>query len=455
ADEKLRNEIENLLNDCTVDKVDKWITYLNKIADQQKIIDDWKFQNFKSFLQKIANIKPELADKILSDAFEQNKNLKNYTRYFLDGFRNANQLKLWDKYVKKIIDTNSIQLTSSIVYSLYLPEGSDLVNKIRKKDIDLLEDIVKQKGKFSYLQDKMDYEIHYAIINSLARNHATNSQRMEHLIVQEISQNPHYLKLYFQQLPYVIWKKRFNIQTLSSDTIEFLKQKMIELTDIDWHIQEILIAIGKRDGIQAVMDIFLNRINKDVESKEKHGFTIDERYEAIPYHINPELCNFITQHPDFKEIAGKWIENMTVKLSVYNFHISHFMQEIGIGFNEILKSLIEKGDEDSLMKAVLVMHSIEGVNFDMCIEIVRRTDNEQILRKVSVNMYSTGIVSGEYGIANAYEGKAKELKKYKDDENEHVRKFAKRMIKSFRDSAKRERKRADEEMQLRKIEFEG
>ena len=70
-------------------------------------------------------------------------------------------------------------------------------------------------------------------------------------------------------------------------------------------------------------------------------------------------------------------------------------------------------------------------------------------------MYTTGVITGEYGIAQAYENKAKALGKYKADESERVRQFADRMIKSFLDSAKRERQRADEEKQLRKIEFEG
>ena len=47
------------------------------------------------------------------------------------------------------------------------------------------------------------------------------------------------------------------------------------------------------------------------------------------------------------------------------------------------------------------------------------------------------------------------LKKYLVDESERVRIFAKDMINSFLESAKRERQRADEEKQLRRIEFEG
>jgi len=70
-------------------------------------------------------------------------------------------------------------------------------------------------------------------------------------------------------------------------------------------------------------------------------------------------------------------------------------------------------------------------------------------------MYTTGVVSGEYGIAEAYEKKAERLEKYKGDESERVKTFVNRMIKSFQESAKKERQRADEEKQLRKIEFEG
>jgi hypothetical protein len=70
-------------------------------------------------------------------------------------------------------------------------------------------------------------------------------------------------------------------------------------------------------------------------------------------------------------------------------------------------------------------------------------------------MCATGVVSGEYGIANAFENKAKELEKYKDDPSDRVRQFVARMIQSFKEDAVRERLRADEEKQLRRIEFEG
>ena len=73
----------------------------------------------------------------------------------------------------------------------------------------------------------------------------------------------------------------------------------------------------------------------------------------------------------------------------------------------------------------------------------------------SANMYSSGAVSGEYGIAITYENKAKELKKYKNDSSDRVRKFVTRLIRNLNESAAKARQRAEEEIQLRRIEFEG
>ena len=101
--------------------------------------------------------------------------------------------------------------------------------------------------------------------------------------------------------------------------------------------------------------------------------------------------------------------------------MSHLFQRLGKGFSEIVASLIEKGGDDNLLKAARAMHSIDGTNFELCIEIIRKTDNKKILSQIDSNMYTTGVVSGEYGLVEAYEGKAKMLEKYKADESERVK----------------------------------
>jgi len=456
AEQKRKEEIDKLVASIEQPHIEEWFDKLDRIAAQHELIDDWQFYGFKFFLLKLAQVKPQLANKLLDRAFADNLPIKHFAGSLLVGFRIVAQFELWDNYAGRIIRDNDVHFISVLLDSLNLPEGMDLEKNIRENDIELLKNIVHKKDPFSFLSGQDNPELHYALINTLARNYKRNPEQIEPLIVKEIESNPQLLDMFFRHLPLIIARGWISVQELRSETVEFLKEKMIDLRDIDWHVQELLLAIGRRYGLRAVLDVFLKRIQKDTKrTGERRQFEY-KHYEAIPYHFNSGLSDFIAQSPEYKEIAVGWVAEMTANWSIYNWHVGYFLQRIGKGLREILMVLIEKGNDDSLMKAARAMHSIEGgVDLDLCIEIVRRTDNEKILSQVATNMYSTGVVSGEYGIAVAHEGKAKELERFKDDESERVRKFVADMMKSFQDSAERERQRVEEDKQLRKMEFEG
>lgn len=454
--EKIRSEeINRLIGSIEKEQLEEWFNKLNKIARQYTIVDEWKFNAFKGFLRKLSEEKPQIADELLKKAFEHNSPLKYFTGDFLDGFRIGAHFEIWDKYFNEIINAEDILLVTALVSSLNFPQDANLKKFIREKDIDFLENIARRRVQFSFLKKADDRVLEYALFNTLIRNFKRSLNRIEPLIVEEIKRYPEYLNIFFIELSIATRRGWIDIKELLPETIEFLKEKMVELSDIDWRFQEFLQTIGECYGLKAVLDVFMNRIEKDVRRKEKTSRDLDERYETIPYHLNPNLVKFMVEHPDYEKIINKWVAKMTTDWSIYNWHVSHFLQSLEKGFGKVLTSLIQKGGDENLMKVARAMHSINSVDFDICIEIIRRTDNEDIIRLVGGNMYSTGVVSGEYGIAEAYEKKAEKLKKYLVDENERVRIFAKDMINSFLESAKRERQQADEEKQLRKIEFEG
>lgn len=455
ADQKRAEEISKLIDSIEGPYLEEWSNKLNKIAANHVLVDNWQLQILRFFLQKLTHMKPRLADKLLDEAFENNLPLKHFILSFLNGFRTGTQFALWDKYAKKIVRAQDVQLTSALVYSLDLPKGTDLEESIRDADLDLLERIVKEKELFSFLQGQDNQLLHHALINTLARNYKRSPELIESLFVREIESNPEHLRMFLRQFPVITMRGWISIQDLSKETIDFLKEKMVELPSVDWDVQDLLLEIGKRDGPCSVLDMFLQRIEKDVSGKGRRSQYEKGRYEAIPYHFNPELREFIAQHSKYKEIVGEWIAKMTTEWSIYNWHVGRFLQRIKKGLDEILMSLIEEGDDGSLMRAVRVMHSVESTNFHLPIEIVRRTDDEKILSEVKDNMSATGVVWGEHGIAEAFKSKAQMLEKYKNDDNKRVRKFAERMIKSFLKSSAWEYKQADEEKQSRKIEFEG
>ncbi len=84
-------------------------------------------------------------------------------------------------------------------------------------------------------------------------------------------------------------------------------------------------------------------------------------------------------------------------------------------------------------------------DFELCMQIIGRSGKEEIKRKIGAAMISTGVVSGEYGIAEAYENKAQALKQYVDSTNPRIKKFASEMIENLKKSAEEERKRVAED----------
>jgi hypothetical protein len=456
SDKKRRDGIATLTASISQETLKEWIADLNLISDQQKVTEEWHFQEFKAFLRQLAYEKPEIADAILSDAFKRKTLLVSFTSNFLDGFRDGDRLDLWDKFVEEIIEEKNQMRVAAICFSLNLGESAKVEEKIRDEDLNILEEITSKSGRFAFLSDikEKNHILPYALINTLLRVYRRDPEKIEHLIVQEIKENPEYIGMFFQQLPMGKWNKWLDWEKISPTTKEFLKEKLIQIPDLDWHEQGLLVDLAGGD-LKYALDVFKGRIEKEVNIKEENTIFDRERYDAVPHHFNPELQTFVSTHPDYLKHVEAWVDEMSEDWSIYNWNLAEFVQRIRGSFNEIILSLVAKGDDTSLMKATRLMRSVDGGDIDLCMEIVGKTDNKKVLSQVDTILYSTGVVMGENGIAEAYEAKAKQLEPYLENKNPRIKKYAKRMSGSFFESAKRERKGTEEEIKLRKLEFEG
>ena len=74
-------------------------------------------------------------------------------------------------------------------------------------------------------------------------------------------------------------------------------------------------------------------------------------------------------------------------------------------------------------------------------------------RELAAAIETTGVVSGEYGMVHAFEGKRDELTVWKTDENAHVRAFAEWLTEQLERMIAFERQRADEDLALRKYKY--
>ena len=408
------------------------------------------------FLRKLTVKQPETASIILNNAIDNNESIKILTRDILDGFRDADRLDLWDAITEKIIKKEETSLIGSIIYSLNIGrEGVDLTKEIRDQDLILLEDVVKQTGKFSFLANKKENNLvlQHAIINTLISNFKRDPARIEALILEMIRKNQGREKFLIRELEFGTMRSMIDCSEFGTDSINLLKSSLVELDDLDWNAQGLLLNLGKKN-VRIIFDVLWDRIEKDVQKKESKGFDGLEHYRAIPYHFNDDLKKHLFACPQFQVLAEEWLDKVTLTWSPYNWNISHFLKEIGNSLTVILKSMIERGDENSLTKAVQLMDRFEGGDIELGIEVIRRTKNKKNISHIEGMLFSTGVVSGEDGIARTYESKAEILKKYLNDDNKQVKSFAEKMSKILEENAKRERQQNEEEKQIRKIEFE-
>lgn len=458
AESNRSKEIDAKVEELKDSNLNDWINTLDRVAEQVGMIAEWQFRHFKIFLRRLAMRKPDIAATIVDDALSNNKSMKNFAAYIFDGLRDVRRLDLWDAAVSEIIDKRDPALVSAIAYSLNLDKKDvDLSKEVREEDLLLLEDIVKCSGRFAFLAEhkESNWALQHAVISALTRNFRRDPTHIETLILEMLHRHPERKEFIVRELEFGININWIDCGQFSKEGINSLKTLLVELEDLDWDVQGLLLNLGKKD-VRIIFDVFWSRIKRDATRKKKKRVLDEpEHYRAVPYHLNDKLKKYLSEHPQFQTLIGEWLKKVTPEWSPYNWNVSQFLKEMGSSFTTVLRALIESGNETSLRKAVQLMHRFEGSDIELCVEVVRRTKNKKIINEIGGLLYSTGVVSGEDGIARAYEAKAEILGKYLSDDSDQVREFAVRMIKSFEDSAKKERQAAKERKQLRKIEFEG
>lgn len=451
---KKSDTISDCLKKMDLGNVEEWKKVLNDIAKYKDVAESWTLQGFNSFLQRLAEEKPEIAEIILDDAFKHEKPLLKFADQALFGFRRKGDFNLWDKYVGVIIKNKLTDLFFGVLVSFLYIEKSDIGSNVRKCDIDLFEKAINGDKPLEFLRKKdvNKFVFHSSLIRGLLHIHKSSPKRVEKLVIHEVESNPLLLGLYTQELHFMEIRGMVNYSKWAIINIKYILNKLVELKDLNYDAQEVLLSIGKKK-FDFIMDVFIKRIKKAQEEKPKKKFEVN-RYEAIPFNFNENLKKHISENKKYFNYAAMWSEKMTKKWSVYNWELGQFIERIDSSFDAVLKSIIKKGDKKSLNNAVDILKVANIPPLEICFEIVKKTNDKKILDRVASAMYATGTVSGEYGFSNAHRKKAESLKGYLDSNNKRVKDFAIKMIEDFNNRADEERKREEKEVQLRKEGFE-
>jgi hypothetical protein len=225
---------------------------------------------------------------------------------------------------------------------------------------------------------------------------------------------------------------------------------LIWLQDIDYDAEEILTAIAKLSP-ELVIQFFCKRLLKKGDEDE------NGRYEAFPYSFH-NLSEPLSNHPVQAIDAVKEIYDGNSELFVYQGArlLSNIFPGFPPEFQQKLLEIVQTKDDENLLFVIAILRNYEGkpIIHNVCQEIVKiLPDGSDLTNQLYITLYSTGVVSGEYGFVEAFKQKIEEMQPWLQDENEKIKEFALNYIVNLEKRIEFEKQRADEDITLRKHEY--
>lgn len=237
------------------------------------------------------------------------------------------------------------------------------------------------------------------------------------------------------------------------DGMEHVLRNLQVLNKIDYHAEEVLYVLAQRNP-ERVMGFLIGRMAVDAQTPPDNG---EQDFEAVPFEFH-KLQELLSKIP--RAAVRGVLEQFRSDTNLFVYRGARLLKDIFPRFSEEFEAellqLVREGSDSNLEFVVGVLRNYNGELFvhRVCKEIVKAIGTDSpLLNEVAVALETTGVVSGEFGMAQAYERKRQEVLDWLSDPNERVKAFAKRYIADLEQMRDAETKRAEEGIALRKFRF--
>lgn len=239
---------------------------------------------------------------------------------------------------------------------------------------------------------------------------------------------------------------------LDDEGVEIMLTNLALLKKIDHHSEKILAALARRKP-QHVLKLLVNRIDAETES----GSSGRTQFEPLPFELR-NLKKPLSALPEaaVTNLRAQYDGNYGLFIHRGARLLKIIFPEFPQAFETQLMELVRQGGEDNLKFVIAVLRNYEGSTAiqSVCKEIIKGIPADSPLRSdVAVALESTGVVSGEFGMAEAYERKIAEVQHWMTDPDEKVSAFAKWYVEDLQSMSATERKRTEEEIELGKFKY--
>lgn len=247
--------------------------------------------------------------------------------------------------------------------------------------------------------------------------------------------------------------KYFNralLKGLSPEQIHPLLELMTEVPRLS-HDGEAMLAVIAAEHVQAVINLIGRRFQHDSTEGDVH-------YQDLPHGLSYLRAPLSAAPREIVAAARAWFD---ANPAFSQFHGGRLIRELYPHLEHPLYPLLygqlEQGRE-GIDFVLSVLRAYEGEKFlhPLLRAIVGfLPGDDELLNIVDIVIDSSGVLVGEYGSVEAQEARKALVAEWEADENQAVRDFAARFIRSADNQLAMERRRADRTVALRHIEFDG
>ena len=237
---------------------------------------------------------------------------------------------------------------------------------------------------------------------------------------------------------------------LTIDECRVVLEAMVTVEQIDYQGELVLKSIAMKDH-RIVLEWFGQRIRKGAHKP-------DLNFDLVPFSFQ-SVHEALQPHPrDIMHFVREWFDD---DCGERGWHVSHFLSRVYPKFEEPLPStllqFIEGANTDDLMFVAFALQGFEGQTVLLPIlRTVLASDmaNVDVEGAVSLVLHETGVMTGEFGSAQAHQAKVDALRPWLNDENRRVAEFAVREIGQFERIIASENRRAREGIAMRRLDYD-
>ena len=237
---------------------------------------------------------------------------------------------------------------------------------------------------------------------------------------------------------------------LAADQSRAVLDAMVNLPSISYQAEHILKSIAATRP-EMVLDWFRQRVEIVAKKASREfrmfPFSFHSVHEALQSHP-VDVVAFVREWHGRSDEYGKW-------------EASRFLSLIYPNFEEPLPStllnLVEGTDADDLAFVASSLGGFKGrAELLPVLRAILASDpaNGEVESVVSRVLLETGVMTGEFGPTQTYQAKADQLRPWLDDDNSRVAEFAAREIHAFEMMAGSENRRTQEQIAMRKLEYD-